>query len=262
MSIRSRIAVATVVLLLGLGADGRADETAPEAEPAESEQEKSEMYIGAGAILKGQPYKGISSRLYPVPLFGYDGPRLYMYGVSGGYRLIKGPMWSLGPVFRPRFTGYQADDSAALRGMDDRDWTLDLGAAWSWRTDYGLISAGWVTDVFGRHKGHELEFSYTIMFPLAGFDIIPSAAVQYQSSDLVDYYYGVDPDEARPGRPAYEAGGAWNPYLRLAVRRKLNERWSLLLGGQLDWFDSEIKDSPIVDDSRDFMLLGGLLYSF
>ncbi len=263
MSVRWRLSIVSIVLILGVETGVRAAETESEIDPNQSEQEASEMYIGAGAVVKGQPYIGVDSKVYPVPLFGYDGPKLYMYGISGGYRLIKGDSWSIGPVFRPRFTGYESDDSDALTGMDDRDWTLDLGVAWSWLTDYGLISVGWVTDVLGRHKGHELEFSYTIMFPLAGFDIIPSVAVQYQSSDLVDYYYGVrSNEEVLPDRPAYEAGGAWNPYLRVAVRRKLNEKWTVLLGGQLDWFDDEIKDSPVVDESRDFMLLGGLLYSF
>lgn len=256
---RLNVVVTFLVLAGSLGAA----EPAQEPESGQNQEEKPEKYVGAGVIVKGEPYIDVDSKVYPVPLFGYDGPRLYLYGISGGYRLIKHDGLSIGPVFRPRFTGFDADDSRALNGMEDRDWTLDLGAAVSWLTDYGLSSVGWVTDVLGRHKGQELELSYTIMFPVAGFDIIPSVAVQYQSSDLVDYYYGVRSDEALlPERPAYEAGGAWNPYFRLAVRRDLSEKWSLMLGGQLDWFDDEIDNSPIVDESRDYMLLGGLLYSF
>lgn len=254
--------IAAATLSVCLGTIAPATETEQNVDPAETEPNRSEIYAGAGVILKGQPYKGVRSKVYPVPMFGYEGSRLYMYGISGGYRLIKGKSWSIGPVFQPRFMGYEAGDSRDLAGMDDRDWTLDLGAAWSWRTDYGQIAVSWVTDILGRHKGHEVDFSYTIMFPLAGFDIIPSAGVEYQSSNLVDYYYGVQPDERRAGRPAYEAHGAFDPYIRLAVRRVLNERWTLLLGGQIDWFDSEIKDSPIVEDSYDLSLLAGLLYSF
>jgi len=261
MSVKWGMIVAVAAVVISVGGRLSAAEVNSDAGVERTEPNDAEIYIGAGAILKGQPYKGVESRLYPVPMFGDDGPRLYLYGISGGYRLFKRGGMSLGPVVQPRFMGYEEDESRDLAGMDDRDWTVDLGAAWSWRTDYGLFSLSWVADVFGKHEGHELQFSYTIMFPLAGFDIIPQAGVQYQSSNLTDYYYGVRKREA-VGRLPYEAGEAFNPFVRVAVRRELSERWSLLFGAQVDWLDSEIKDSPIVEESRDLSLLAGLLYSF
>jgi len=173
---------------------------------------------------------------------------------------------SVGPLILPRLSGYDEDDSSLLDGMDDRDWSIDGGIGINWFTGVGLFALTCVTDLFGRHDGQELDFSYTILFERAGFTFIPSAGVRYKSDNLVDYYYGVESDESRFDtritRPAYEGNDAVDPYLRLVVRRKITERWSLLGALQYEWLDSEISDSPIVDDSYETSCMLGVLYSW
>ncbi len=224
------------------------------------------IHIGGGAIIRSQPYVGTDSRVHPVPLFTYEGKRLYCRGIAAGYWLVKHDGLSIGPVIQPRFGGYDEDDSSALEGMDDRDWSVDGGLGVNWRTSVGVFGATCVTDLLGKHDGQELDFSYTILFKRAQFTFIPSAGVRYKSDNLVDYYYGVENDEvrfdARVSRPAYKGGDAVNPYVRLAVRRKLTERWSLLGALQYEWLDSEITDSPIMDDSYEASCLLGVLYSW
>jgi outer membrane protein len=219
--------------------------------------------VGIGALISSKPYIGVDAQTYALPVFGYEGKRLFMRGLAGGYRVYSDKGFSIGPVVQPRFEGYEEDDSSALAGMDDRDWSVDAGVGTFLQTDIGLLGLSYVTDILSLHDGQELEFSYTIRFPLAGFDIIPSAGIRWKSQNLVDYYYGVEPDEAIvPGRPAYETGSAADPYLGLAVRRKLGGRWSLLTAVQYEWLDDEISDSPIVDDDYDASFLVGVLYSW
>lgn len=229
-------------------------------------QEKPSIHVGGGALISSQPYVGTDSRIYPIPLFAYEGKRLYFRGIMGGYWLYSVDGFSVGPVLRPRFEGYEEDDSSELEGMDDREWSIDGGLGLSWLTDFGLFGVTFVTDLLGRHDGQELDFGYTILFKWGGCDFIPSAGVRWKSEDLVQYYYGVEADEARFGggitRPAYEGHDAVDPYLSLAIRRKLNDRWSLLGAVQYEWFDSEIKDSPIVKDDYEASFLLGLMYTW
>jgi outer membrane protein len=246
------ILVATVVSSAVSAAEGE-----PQAEP-----KKSKLYVGAGAVISSKPYEGIDSKIYGVPILGYEGDRLYLRGISGGYRLLRHKGWSVGPMLRPRFEGYDASDSRALSGMDDRRRTLEAGLDLSWQTDWGLLSAVALTDLLGEHDGQEIEFSYTVLLPYAGFNFIPSVGLRWRSDDLVDYYYGVRPDEARAGRPAYVPGATLTPVVRLAVRRKVSTHWGLLLGFQYEWLDSEITDSPIVEDSTSLSLLVGAAYAF
>jgi outer membrane protein len=229
-------------------------------------EDKPSVYVGGGAMIHSQPYIGTDARVYPVPLFAYEGKRLYFRGVMGGYWMYNSGGISVGPVIRPRFEGYDGDDSSELEGMDDREWSVDGGAGVSWLTDIGLFGVTFVTDLLGRHNGQELDFSYTILFKWAGIDVIPSAGLRWKSANLVDYYYGVEADEIRfdgtVSRGAYEGNAAVDPYLQLAVRRKLGDRWSLLGAIQYEWFDSEITDSPIVEDDYEASFLLGVLYTW
>jgi MipA family protein len=219
-------------------------------------------YLGAGAIVSSKPYEGVDVAVYPVPLFAYEGKRLYMRGITGGYRLFIGDGWSIGPVLQPRFDGFDEGDSSALDGMDDRKWSVDAGVGVSYLTKVGLFGLSYVTDILGRHKGQELELSYTVLFRLGGFDFIPSAGMRWKSENLVDYYYGVKPSEALLRRPVYEGEEALDPFVRLAVRRKFTERWSLLAAVQYEWLDDEITNSPIVNSNYDVSFMAGVLYSW
>ena len=236
------------------------------AETEASEDQGPSIRVGAGVVVRSQPYIGTDSRVHPVPLFTYEGKRLYCRGISVGYWLFKRDGLSIGPVIQPRLAGYDEDDSSELEGMDDRDWSVDGGIGLNWRTRVGLFAISCVTDLLGRHDGQELDLSYSILLDRAGFTFIPSVGVRYKSDHLIDYYYGVENDEvrfdARVSRPAYEADDAVEPYLRLAVQRKLTERWRLLGAVQCEWLDGEITDSPIVDDHYEASFLLGVLYSW
>lgn len=234
---------------------------AEEEQPA-NQDEKPEIFVGAGVLVTSKPYEGVSSKVYPIPLFGYEGKRLYLRGITGGYRLLDVKGWSIGPTLRPSFGGYEADDSSALRGMDDRDVTLEGGIDLACRKDWGLLGITLLTDLLGAHDGQKVELSYTALFPYAGFTFIPGVGVQWQSSDVVDYYYGVRTSEARPGRAAYEPDDALIPLVRLAVRRELTQHWGLLFATQYEWFDSEISDSPIIEDDGSLSLMLGATYTF
>lgn len=225
-------------------------------------EEGPTMYLGGGALISSKPYRGAEARIYPVPLFAYEGERFYLRGIVGGYRLFSSGGWSIGPIVQPRFDGYNAQDSSFLRGMDDRDWSVDAGVGISLLTQVGLFGLSLVTDVLGRHDGQELELSYTAMFKLDEFQFIPSIGMRWKSENIVDYYFGVEPDEVRPDRMAYDGDDAVNPFVRLAVRRKLTSRWSLLGAVQYEWLDDEITDSPLVQDSYDASIMAGLLYSW
>jgi outer membrane protein len=232
------------------------------AEQGAEDKKKPTIYLGGGTMVTSKPYKSVGTRLYPVPILAYEGKRLYVRGVAGGYRLFTGEGWSIGPVIQPRFDGYNEDDSPALAGMGRRDWSVDAGVGLSWLTGVGLFGLSYVTDLLGKHDGQEIEFSDTVLFKWMGFDVIPSAGIRWKTRSLVDYYYGVKPAEARVGRPAYEGDSALDPFARLALRRELSERWSLLTAVQYEWLDDEIADSPIVDADFDASFMVGVLYSW
>lgn len=225
-------------------------------------EEVTTFHIGGGAFVQTQPYAGVDTKVYPAPVVAYEGERLYVRSAIVGYRLITGEGVSIGPQVEPRVQGYSADDSPFLSGMHDRHWSIDGGVNIEAITRVGVLGVTIATDLLGLNRGQEVEFRYLVMFPAFGFHLIPSGGVRWKSEKLVDYYYGVRPNEARPGRPAYEGEQAFDPFLRLVVRHELTKRWSLFTDATYEWLASEITDSPIVNNDHQLSFTVGALYAW
>jgi outer membrane protein len=225
-------------------------------------EEATTLHVGGGGFVQTSPYTGVDARVLPAPVVAYEGERLYVRSAIVGYRLVSENGLMIGPQVRPHIEGFKEDDSPLLRGMGDRNWSVDGGVNIEAVTSVGLLGVSVVSDLLGRYRGQEVEFRYLIMLPVHGFHLIPSGGVRWKSDNLVDYYYGVKPSEARPGRPAYEGEQAFDPFLRLVVRRKLTEHWSVFTDAQYEWLASEITNSPIVDKDYQLSVTAGVLYAW
>ena len=221
---------------------------------------------GAGAVISLNPHKGIGTEARGIPLFFYQREKLSLYGPFVNYSLVKDEHWEVRGVARMRFEGYDPDDSRYLRGMDDREWTLELGGSLSRILGEARITADISTDVLNEHGGHEVRLSYNYDFRgpanIRNLMVTPSIGVTYRSSDLNDYYYGVRREEAIAGRPEYHVGDSVSLLTALRLNYMLNEQWSVMAMGAVHWLDDEITDSPIVEKNYAASVLLGIMYRF
>jgi outer membrane protein len=228
----------------------------------EVEEDASRLHVGGGAMVQTEPYRGVSPRVYPAPVIAYEGEHLSVRSAIVAYRIISYNGLMIGPMVQPRVEGYSESDSPFLAGMQSRDWSVDGGVNVEAATPVGLLGLSIVTDLLGRYRGQEVEFRYLIMFPFLGFNWIPSGGVRWKSDNLVDYYYGVRPEEAQPDRPAYEGQQAFDPFLRLVIRHNVTKHWSLFSDAQYEGLASAITDSPLVDKDHQMSLTVGALYAW
>jgi len=226
--------------------------------PALAQDASPRWTLGALAIHRDAPYRGLDESPLLVPLLRFEGERAYLRGLRGGFVAYREGGFELGPFLQVRGDGYDAGDSDALSGMDDRRFSLDAGVAASWRVpNVGQFELSFATDALDRSGGQEVELSYTAMVKAGGWTFLPSLSIRWQSNDLVDYYYGVRSDEAIIGRPAYAAGAAVLPELAVLATRPLGGRWQLFARAGHTWLPGEITDSPIVgQDGRTTVLVG------
>ena len=147
------------------------------------------------------------------------------------------------------FEGYEAKDSPHLAGMAERKGSLWLGAAATWHTRVVDLSAELLADASGHSKGHQLTLQAERRFQAGAFDITPRLALQRQDRKAVDYYYGVDTHEARPGRPAYTGSAAVNLQAGVRVGYTLAPRQWLFVDVSSTRLGSAIKNSPLVERS-------------
>lgn len=214
--------------------------------------------------------------------FNYSKPIFKGIKSTTGYSLI--PRVSLGPVnkddsaykgplkfvLRPRFgffkQGYDASDSVMLEGMADRDSSFDVGLKLHTRTPIGsfVLSGGY--DVIGKHNGFEGSLMYTNLLSLSGskLSIYPEFGMSYWSRSVSDYYFGVDQDEIKVGRTAYDLDSTTNFFLGYRMEYPLTKNWGLTHSFRSTWYDDDILDSPIVDEGTDSDVKAsfGLTYDF
>lgn len=210
--------------------------------------------MGVGLLWNTEPYRGVDSEFYAFPTITWRIGRVFVREAGLGFQIAGDTHWSVDAFAELRFDGYDADDSDFLDGMDDRDGTLDAGLAYVRRSPtLGKFAFSVAADTLDRHGGYQVDITWS---KLTRFGL-PSVRVAYYSSALADYYYGVEADEAAPGRPAYSPGGSIVISPNYTFGAPLTDRWNWLVNVGADFYPDDISDSPIMEDSyRAYVFLG------
>lgn len=235
---------------------------AQEQEQEQISETESKMNLGIGVAYRNNIYKGADDTAIPIPLIFFERGDFYIKGVVAGYRIFKQDRLSLHLIAQWRFDGYEEDDSDYLDGMGDHYMNFEGGLALTYSDGWGLMRLSFVNDLCDKHNGQEFAFSYSKEFTKDRWSFLPTAGILWDSSDMTDYFYGVESKYARPGRPAYSVGEAWNPFLGLLTNYQFNEKWSAMASLRYEFLDNEIADSPIVSDDYKLSIIAGLMYNF
>jgi len=178
-----------------------------------------------------------------------------------GLRFVTKNDWEFGVVGRVQTLGLGNNDAPELRGLDDRNWTIEVAPMIGYRG--WPVHARFKTyfETLGRHSGTTSSFILSLPREFERGFIVPSVRAVHRSSDYTNYYFGVAPNEARPTRPEYQAGASLSTDARVRWGYALTEKW--LLSGTLgiEFLDSEITDSPIVEKDKIWTANIGLAYN-
>jgi len=127
---------------------------------------------------------------------------------------------------------------------------------------WGELQAQLLKDVSGRHHGEAALLSYGYPWSDGSSTVALTAGMEWRSTRLVEYYYGVRPDEAFPGRPTYQGGSTINPFLRLSVSHDLTPNWRLMAVAEQEQLGAGIRNSPVINRNVINTLFLGLYYRF
>jgi len=116
-------------------------------------------------------------------------------------------------------------------------------------------------DLLGRNDGTAVDAGYRYAFQAGDWSLTPGLGLRWEDSNLADYYYGVSPAEARPGRPAYSPGAVTNPYISFGIGTAISEHWQFRGNIQYLRYSSSIHTSPIVDRSGSTTIFIGFIYN-
>jgi outer membrane protein len=252
---KGRVFAAILVLVLVL-----VRATAAAAQPPDPN--KPQFALGLAVISSPEPYRGVDDDPLVVPAISFSYKRFYFRGIYAGFTLFERNGLQVDVIARPRLAGYDAEDSPFLAGMEDRRISADLGFEVEWEGEWFGLSLTPVADVLDRSGGQEVSLDLFKAFRRGPFRIEPRLGVVWQSADSTDYYYGVRPEEALPGRPAYELDDAAHltggVFAFAPVTRKLVFQGFV----RAERLSGEVADSPIVDRDLGITGFAALSYQF
>ena len=217
--------------------------------------------VGAGVTEADPGYVGFSRQATFVPQFFYHYGRFFVSGLDVGYLFGFSRHYRFSVGVSPDFRRVQADDSPQLAGLQTRERSVDANANLTLLGDWGSWNLSVSHDILHRSNGTDLDTGYSHGFKLGGWNITPGIGVEWQDADEVDYYYGVTPAEAIPGRPVYTPGSSLNPHVGLGFSTDLGAHWSFNANLGYTRFGSAIHDSPLIDRSGSPSIYIGFTYS-
>jgi len=247
--------------LLTAGARAADDDPQEQLAKAAATDAGSGWILGAGLAVSDPGYVGRTRQVTPLPLIFYHYGRFFFAGISGGYLLSNADHYRLALVVQPTLNRLSSSDSPELAGIQSREWSLAGGANLETFGDWGRFNLGVFHDLLDRNNGTGINAGYQYSFHAGSWSFTPGAGVRWEDSNLTNYYYGVSPAEARPGRPAYSPGSVANPYVSFGVSTSISEHWQFRGNIQYQRFGGAIHDSPIVDRSGSPTIFIGFIYN-
>ncbi len=139
-----------------------------------------------------------------------------------------------------------------LLGMDKRRSSLDGSIDASWQTPMANFQLSYNRDIGKASHGDSasLGISHIFLFNQVLFNqefiVVPGVTVEWENTRLVDYYYGVRPEEATTDRPAYVGRETAMVGANLMGIYRINRSWALWGDIHTKHFGAGIVDSPIV----------------
>jgi outer membrane scaffolding protein for murein synthesis (MipA/OmpV family) len=218
--------------------------------------------LGGGVRVGSSPYRGGAAQVDLVPLYLYEGKWFYSHGTEMGFHPYRNRRFSFDLFARYRFLELDPDDDDYLEGLDEREQTVDGGLSFAVRGKWGSVRAAWMTDLLDRHEGAQTELTYRYAFSRGRWTFSPYVSAIWMDDDLSDYYFGVDPDEARTGRPEYELGSTFNLDYGLNTSYAWGRSIRVFANLGLREWDADIVKSPIVDKAITPAVFVGASYLF
>ena len=222
--------------------------------------------LGAGIRFGQSPYFASDSedqrQLDLVPLYLYEGRYLFFRGTGGGVHFVNTDKWEVSLFTRYRFQHLDPDSNAFYAGLEERKQTLDAGFQITSTRDWGQLRLTGLTDTLGRHDGQELQFSYRYRIEAGPWSISPYASVIWQDANLTNYYFGVSEAEATPERPAYLPGESLWISMGLNTAWQASDRITFFGNFGFAGTDSEVINSPLVEEAGFSQAFLGGTYTF
>ncbi len=231
-----------------------------------AQEKKEKSTIGLGPYIQTQPYKDVFPIIVPSPVVFFDNGIVYARWTRFGLYFLGEKnddySWAFSLTAQPRPNNYKASDSNALLGMEDKKSSVEAGLAFSIKADKTYFEIMVLSDILDRYDSWIVKSELGYEFKLGNFSFYPSAILMYQSSEFINYYYGVKQSETTLIRPEYQAHNGMQLGVQTYIEYPLSNKLSAFFNIRADKLSQEASNSPIVNDDYIYSGLASLIYTF
>lgn len=207
--------------------------------------------IGAGASYTPDYFGSDESSFGPSGVLRFDYIRLpggFEFGSSGAVGYLEG----FGPRGSARYIAERdASDHNVLKGLDDVDWSLELGLGLGYDAEYWRAFADMRYGFIGHHSWVGEVGADAILRPNDAWVVNFGPRASWGASRFMDTYFGVSGSEAE--RSAYgldeydPSSGFYSAGVELGARYSFSEAWGLEGTATYERLINDAADSPIVE---------------
>ncbi len=164
-----------------------------------------------------------------------------------GFRYVTDNDWELGFIGRIQTLGLGVANSDDLLGLEERKWTVEAGPLIGWRRYPVQVQFRTYWEAPNRHSGSTSELEFRLPREHQRGFIVPSVKFKYLTSSYSEYYFGISPADSTSSLPEYVPGSAINTSVGLTLGLELGSHWLLQTKVGIEFLDSAIEQSPMVD---------------
>lgn len=218
--------------------------------------------LGLGILSEDEGYVGMDREIFPTPILYIESERFRLMGLQAEYKAILGSNYSVGIHVETRMDGFEVGDSDFLDSMTEREGTFYAGFNVRTFGNWGQLGFKALRDIGNTHDGYRAAAEYRYSIPVAGGILTPWLEMEYYGADMMEYYYGVNASEATEVRPQYTPDATINVDIGVDYQYSIGRNHTFLASAKYRRFGSDLKDSPIVEDSGSARVLLAYIYRF
>jgi outer membrane scaffolding protein for murein synthesis (MipA/OmpV family) len=180
------------------------------------------------------------------------------------FRLFELQGFEFGPLAGWRF-GRDQNDADHLAGLGDIDGGLVVGAYAGYHIGVFMPFISYHHQVTGSDTGGVLRFGVEATARVLPWVTLTAiAGSSYADGAYMESFFGVTAAQSAASTLAtFDAGsGIKDVYINLSGDFRLDDRWTLKLGGRYARLVGDAADSPIVESRDQFQAVIGLSYKF
>ncbi len=249
------------------------------------------LSVGVGAGVYTNPlYDSKNIPLIVVPSISYYGERVFFQNNTLGYTLIEGEQltlsiitkanvekafftrWHPKNIFIPNLSNDFVESvpsfGASIKISPDkvkkRKWALDAGIQLNWFVSDSINAELQILhDVNSVYDGFNGNVEVSKLFGVTAESSLElTLGLQWNSANLVDYYYGIDDSDSIYERDFFEGKSSINPYLSIGYAYKLSSDWMFKTYLKRKKLDSNTYLSPLIEERYVDLMFVGFFYEF